>query len=367
MRLGVIALVVFLTGCVSQSLPDNFPGSDNFDMQEAAKSRISLGLTYLTNGNYPQAKMNLDKALEFAPRLADTHYALAYYYQTVEEAGRAEEFYNNALKLDPRNADIANSYGTFLCQQGRYKDATEYFLKAINNKSYAGFAETYENMALCARGQGANDDAIEYLQNALNHQPTRAKSLFLLTELYIDTQQWDKAQQTLRKYDKVARVSPESIGMAMDIAEGKGDLATAHSYGEMLITMYPDSALAKAYSKKRAEQSDREQKMIRRAKPRANHNAPAQALDETELPSPGPAPEPAQVAIASVKKKSTLNSDNDRKSLYHVVEWSENLYRISVKYNIKMTSLQSWNNLRDAGDIHTGMKLWLVPPEQRNN
>ena len=70
---------------MSQPLPDGFKDPDDFDTVAAAKTRISLGLTYLKNGNYSQAKFNLDKALQFAPRLADAHYSIAYYYQVVGE------------------------------------------------------------------------------------------------------------------------------------------------------------------------------------------------------------------------------------------------------------------------------------------
>ena len=72
MRIALLTLVIFMAGCVSQSQPGN-RYNDNFDRQEAAKTRISLGLTYLKNGSYSQAKANLDKALEFAPRMADAH------------------------------------------------------------------------------------------------------------------------------------------------------------------------------------------------------------------------------------------------------------------------------------------------------
>jgi type IV pilus assembly protein PilF len=67
---------MLLSGCVSQN--DQSFGQ-NFDHLKAAKTRVSLGLTYLKNGNYRQAKFNLDKALEFAPRSADANFDMAYY------------------------------------------------------------------------------------------------------------------------------------------------------------------------------------------------------------------------------------------------------------------------------------------------
>merc|ERR1712137_439078 len=74
---------------------------------------MSLGLTYLQNNNYTQAKRNLDKAIAFDPRSADVQYAMAYYYQLVGENQRAESYYESALDLEPNNGDIANSFGAF--------------------------------------------------------------------------------------------------------------------------------------------------------------------------------------------------------------------------------------------------------------
>ena len=241
----VLSLMIALTGCVSETQPGAF--SSEFDQQEAAKTRVSLGLTYLKNGNYSQAKQNLDKALAFAPRLAETHYGLAYYYQVVGESERADESYQTAMSLAPRDANIANSYGAFLCQDGRYEEAKRFFMQAVNAKQYANSAETYENMALCAQSQGEGEDAIEYLNSALKHQPGRAKTLFILTEMYVATEQYELAAETLRRYEKVARVSADSLWMAIEIAKGQGDLRAANGYGDMLLRMYPNSPLARLY------------------------------------------------------------------------------------------------------------------------
>lgn len=391
MRLCIIALVILLSGCVSQPQPGKY-ASDDFDQEEAAKTRISLGLTYLKNGNYTQAKANLDKALEFAPRLADTHYSLAYYYQLVGEVQRAEDSYSNAMRLAPRDADIANSYGAFLCQQGRYDDAKDYFLKAVNNKQYASSAETYENMALCAQSQGNVDDAITYFQSALNHQPTRGKSLYLLTQLYVSKQQWDDAEKTLRKYERVARVSPETLELAREIAQGKNDQTTADGYGEMLLTMYPGSAQAKAYVEEKAARSAPKAKVTNKAPVvKAEPPSTSSGTEESVVAEPvGPSTHQQVQDSASsgtgeldvrdvvseaetvvpeaetlVPEAETVVPEVLEGPRYHIVQKKENLYRISLKYNIKMSMLQDWNNLGESGAIFAGMKLWIVPPEQQ--
>ena len=402
----VLSLMIALTGCVSETQPGAF--SSEFDQQEAAKTRVSLGLTYLKNGNYSQAKQNLDKALAFAPRLAETHYGLAYYYQVVGESERADESYQTAMSLAPRDANIANSYGAFLCQDGRYDEAKRFFMQAVNAKQYANSAETYENMALCAQSQGEGEDAIEYLNSALKHQPGRAKTLFILTEMYVATEQYGLAAETLRRYEKVARVSADSLWMAIEIAKGQGDLRAANGYGDMLLRMYPNSPLARLY----IERQKTVPQPVVKVKTKPQSQAVSVSVSEkaavpepqaseaavAEANQPGAqepvvvAEEPeADVRDAQVSESSqpvqqepavvTEKPETDEpvaeaeqviqageaETLFHVVQPKENLYRLSLKYNIKLNTLKEWNNLDENGSINVGMKLWLVPRAQQTN
>ncbi len=382
----VLSLMIALTGCVSETQPGAF--SSEFDQQEAAKTRVYLGLTYLKNGNYSQAKQNLDKALAFAPRLAETHYGLAYYYQVVGESERADESYQTAMSLAPRDANIANSYGAFLCQDGRYEEAKRFFMQAVNAKQYANSAETYENMALCAQSQGEGEDAIEYLNSALKHQPGRAKTLFILTEMYVATEQYELAAETLRRYEKVARVSADSLWMAIEIAKGQGDLRAANGYGDMLLRMYPNSPLARLYIERqktvpqpvvkvktkqqsqlvsvpapeKATDSEKEMQATEASVAESNQTEST----KSEVPEPVVVAEEPDANEPVVEAKQNIEAD-EAESLFHVVQPKENLYRLSLKYNIKLNTLKEWNNLDENGSINVGMKLWLVPPAQQTN
>jgi type IV pilus assembly protein PilF len=310
MRSLLVFFILLLAGCVNQSSVNK----KNVDYEEAAKTRISLGLTYLKNGNYSQAKQNLDQALEFAPRFANAHFSLAYYFQRVGEVERATEYYKNALRLEPQNADIANSYGAFLCQQSQYDDAKQYFLKAVNNKHYANSAETYENMAICAQKEGENDDAIEYLRSALNHQPGRRQSLALLSELYAKKGDFLNAERTLNTLERYGRIDAKFLWLRMDVARQQHKLEQAKDYGTMLLTVYPQSTFAEQY-----------------------------ARNPITIP------------------KSKLKTAPDE----HIVQKGENLFRISVLYNIAMRKLIEWNELEESGAIQEGMALRLSEPEAR--
>ncbi len=386
-RATIAGASLFIVGCVSSS--QSGINSADFDAEEAARTRMSLGLTYLQNNNYTQAKRNLDKAIAFDPRSADVQYAMAYYYQLVGENQRAESYYESALDLEPNNGDIANSFGAFKCQNGQYESAKDFFLQAIDNRSYSNAAQTYENLALCAQSQNNMSDAIDYFKSALKHQPTRAKTLFLLSELYAATEQWQDAKSTLRRYERVAKVSPDSLWLAFEIAKGEGDKATAKGYGDMLISLFPDSTLTKRYL---AQRSQLDAKVIKTVKSVGKDNTVEQTVLVVESSDDGqkedePAPEITsgeavletasalragediqnKTAVKTTKSESSGKSDDltAQSPKIHVVKPAENLYRISLLYNIRMAKLQKWNNLENTGAIIAGQKLWLVPPSMQ--
>ena len=58
---------------------------------------------------------------------APAHTVLAVLYETIGELGLAEEEYLAAVKYDPRDGDINNNYGAFLCRIGKGKDAEPVF------------------------------------------------------------------------------------------------------------------------------------------------------------------------------------------------------------------------------------------------
>ena len=59
LRIGLLSAVILTSGCVSNNQPGMYGG--NFDHEEAARTRMSLGLTYLQNsltrGKLTQNKM----------------------------------------------------------------------------------------------------------------------------------------------------------------------------------------------------------------------------------------------------------------------------------------------------------------------
>lgn len=322
-RALIVVLLLVISGCASRPEPNS--GYDGtFDPVEAAKTRVSLGLTYLKNGNYTQAKANLDKAINFAPRLSNAHFAMGYYYQAVSEFELADKFYNQAIALDKTNPDLLNSYGAFLCQKGDYKRSEEYLLKAISIRNYANAAESYENLAICSHSQAKLEKAIDYLGTALKHQPGRAKSWYMMIELLIAKQRWQEAKVAFRQYEKIVPVNADSLALAIEIEQGLGNRATAQGYRDMLVKLYPESA-------------NKQRMQILRT--------------------------PKTVGVQENPEPMEINNTKPE-VMTHVVVAGETLYRISRQYNVRIQSLLDWNGISDVSNLRVGQKIFVADPNQ---
>lgn len=143
---------MWLSACVS-----TLPEKASFNKNDANQARLELALGYLNGRNFTQAKRNLDKALAYAPKNANTLAVYAYFYQLQGNEREAESFYQQAIKQDDKSGEIKNNYAIFLCEIGKYEQAFQQFELAFTRPYYYHQKDTFENIILCAKR--ANDDA----------------------------------------------------------------------------------------------------------------------------------------------------------------------------------------------------------------
>lgn len=245
-----MAVALGLTGCTTQTLyadSDKPVPEQKRENSEAAQARVSLGMKYLQSGNNELAKGNLVKALELAPESAAANYGMAYYYQTVKEHDLAHEYYQVAVNLEPDNGNIRNGFGAYLCDIGEYAKADEQFVAATKSKSYTRVAETYENMATCAKRAGNPDKAKEYFERALAHSSLRAKPLLELASMAIDVDNAEEAERYLNAFHKNYVATAESAYVGVRLANLLHDPLMMQKYGEILTNQFPASREAEQY------------------------------------------------------------------------------------------------------------------------
>lgn len=154
------------------------------EMHKTALVNIELGLNYLAKGEYTRAKTKLTHALALCPNAFETHSAMAYFLEKVGESCEAENEHKKAIKCSHKmlkeNGAVYNNYGTFLCRQGRFKEADRTFNKALKDKDYPNTAEIYENAGISALKSQQHEKAKNYLHKAMQHNPKQKQAILEL-------------------------------------------------------------------------------------------------------------------------------------------------------------------------------------------
>lgn len=468
----VLISAVLTTACVTEKTfvdSKKQVRSFEFDRTEAARTRLILGLSYLENNKYEQAKFNLEKALEFAPTRADVNYSLGYYYQMVGEMDIAETYYLKAIDFEPNNPDTHNNYGTFLCNVGQLDKAAGYFKKAISISKYTRAADSYENLAICALSNDEILQAQEYFELSYKHNPGRPNNLLSLAGIKYATGDIVAALDFYSRYMRISQPGPRALLLGYILEEKRGRLTQANKYLDQLVQTFPNSREALYATSKTIINSEFEQLRLKYQSKRnspqiritrktatSNENQPSRATQSTSLVkkeqqvddterqlrnqnlrenqrTSGGLVLPATVATAvseyaskaefvqdvkdkvemfskpltdtekakipeliqstvAIEKEQPLPEEkvlvspiknavlvNDRASTQnnrvylqpspqgliaptYKIQKGDNLYRISLKFNIKVSTLAKWNGLNDK-DMVVGHTIYVAQPE----
>lgn len=208
---------------------------------KAAEINMRLGLSYFQRGDYAVALEKLQKSLQQDPNLPSTHNTIALLYQRLNETDKAEEHFKQAVRRAPDYSEAQNNYGVFLCEQQRYKEAEQRFLKAIENPLYPSPAEAIENAGVCVGRIPDAEQAEKYFRQALQINPYLSKSLIQMANLSYEQNDYLQARAYLQRYEAVSRWSSQSLFLAIKTENKLNDQDAVASYELLLRATFPDS------------------------------------------------------------------------------------------------------------------------------
>lgn len=378
-----IAFLALLSGCVTQSYENDSEtpvvesDSNNDDI---AITRVSLGLGYLKMGNTTQAKLNLEKAKRFSPKLVQVHTAFAHYYDVVGESELASESYKKALSIDSDDPDTLNNYGVFLCRHEKYEAAEKFTLQAIAIPTYLMVSQSYENLALCQLKAEEFNKAEKYFNKSIQHSPNRASALLQMVRLQYVFSNYKKAQQYLRRYEKATRrFSPEALALAYKVFEKQRNRRMAKNYASMLVKMFPNSYQAKQYILNELDyieaddladvyhrsifgvKNTQTKKRVVILSPK-KHQKKSTIVKNTEKELM-----PEKVVIKKKPSKEIIKVEKPSIAKIHIVKAGESFFSISSRYNIHMKALERWNNILRTDILKLSQKLYVSDPELVNS
>lgn len=216
-----------------------------YDANEVAQTNTRLGVAYMQDGNYEKALAKLERARKADPNYPTVHNMLGLLYQRLGEHGKAEDSFEEGLRLAPSNANLLNNYGQFLCNQNRYEEALEAFEKSGKNPLNENPARALTNAGTCALLNNDIARAEEYYRQALQRNPRHPLALLHMADIQYDNGEFLSARGYLQRHLEVARHSARSLWLGIRIERELGDSDAVSSYALLLKSNFPDSEEAR--------------------------------------------------------------------------------------------------------------------------
>ena len=245
------ALIGFgqLTGCAGTGLGSSadtaasvLPVAPNdSDARRRARIRLELAANYYQQRNFSSALEELREALGADPTYADAFGMLGLLYMDLDDRPKADQSFQRALQIAPKDAEINNNYGWYLCQTGREREAIAYFDRALEDRLYATPARPLHNAGVCLRRLGELPRALAYLERSFQLDPRNAVAMFHLAEINLDRRELDRAQFYAQRLLSVYDPTAQTLWLALRVQHARGDRDGEASLASQLRRRFPVS------------------------------------------------------------------------------------------------------------------------------
>lgn len=241
----------WLAGCAAPPQADLKTASDMTDVDRRARLRLELAAGYFARGQLETALDEVKQALVARPDMPQALSLRGLIYASMGESDLAEQSFQRALQVDPRDASTMHNYGYFLCRSGRFEAARVQFDRAIEQPQYREVPRTLTAKGLCEISAGRLADAERTLARAYELDPANPSTAYYLGDVLYRLGEFQRARFYLRRVNgQPATSNAQSLWLAARIEQRLGNAAGVRDFGEQLQERFPQSPEALRYEKR---------------------------------------------------------------------------------------------------------------------
>lgn len=224
---------------ISRPMSDTQPTGE---AESRARVHVDLGQAYFEVGRYDVALDEAKLALAENSSYAPAFHLMGLVYMMINENASAGENFVRALDAAPGDPDFNNSYGWYLCQQGREAEAMERFARAARNPYFRYPTRPYTNAGLCQLRLNNDAAAEEQFLRAIQADPANGEALYQLAAIAYRQGHYQVAHDKLVRLHQQLRSTPASLWLGLRTARRLGERNAEASYAEQLRSRFADSA-----------------------------------------------------------------------------------------------------------------------------
>jgi len=243
----IALLATSLGACVTQTTSTKEraargTSTDANDPDRRAQVRLELAALYLGRGQNTTALDEVKRALAAKPNMHEAHGLRGLIYANMGDASLAEESFQRALQLAPRDGDVLHNYGWFLCQQRRFSDADTQFETAMAQPQYRETVRTLLAQGVCSARAGRWAEAERALVRSYELDPGNPVTAYNLSEVLMRRGELDRARFYVARINAVPELSTaQSLWLAARIERGLGNQQSVQEFGRRLRERFPQA------------------------------------------------------------------------------------------------------------------------------
>jgi type IV pilus assembly protein PilF len=239
-RILPILSAALLTACAGTNVAPNSSAAPVADQipagqaERSAKTHTELGALYLQAGNLAVALEEARLATMIDPGYAPGFSLLGLAQMTINEMPQARLAFERAVQLAPRDPQIANDYGWFLCQNKQEREAMKYFEMAAQNPLYKTPTRPYTNAGLCYLQLQDGKNAEANFQRAAMLDGANAQAIYHLANLAYGRGDYPTARKRLGELHRLMEPNADSLWLGVRVERKIGNRQAEAGYASQL-------------------------------------------------------------------------------------------------------------------------------------
>ena len=256
--LAVLA-VVLLTACaggpggMAADQPAPVPtASDQTDIERRARVRLELATAYFSRGQLATALDETKLAMQVKPDMAEAFNLRGLIYAAMGEERLAEDSFNRALQLSPRDGSTLHNQAWFLCQRGQYATAQAKFDLLLALPTYRDQARSLLARGVCYGRDGKFVEAEAALMRSYELDPANPSAGLNLADVLYRRGAYERAGFYIgRINDTPDATNAQTLWLAARIERKLGRDQAVRALGERLRRGFAQSAEAALFERGR--------------------------------------------------------------------------------------------------------------------
>lgn len=257
--LALTAAGVLLAACAANGGPTGAAAptelrtaSDQTDADRRASVRMELAALHFGRSQYSTALDEIKLALQSKPDLGAAYSLRALVYASMGEDALADESFNRALQINPRDADAIHNRAWFLCQRNKFADADRLFEQALALPQYRDAQRSLMAQGVCLARAGKLEEAERKLARAYELDPTNPSTALNLAEVLFRRGDYERARFYVRRVNQREDLTnAQTLWLALRIENRLGNRSGADEFGRQLRNRFPQSAETLSYERGR--------------------------------------------------------------------------------------------------------------------